>query len=33
MKAAALVSDIVEDYYMTYNGEIWESTSQYISIS
>ena len=33
MKAAALVSDIVEDYYMTYNGEMWESTSQYISIS
>lgn len=33
MKAAALVSDIVEDYFMSYHGGVWESTSQYISIS
>lgn len=33
MKAAALVSDIVEDYFMSYDGAVWESDSQYISIS
>ncbi len=33
MKAYALVCDLVEDYFLSYHGEVWESTSQYISIS
>lgn len=33
MKAYAMVCDIVEDYFLSYHGQVWESTSQYMSIS
>ena len=33
IKAYAMACDIIEDYYMSYHGDVWKSTSQYVSIS
>ena len=33
MKAYAMVCDLVEDYFLSYHGDVWDSKSQYISIS
>lgn len=32
-KAYSMVCDLVEDYFLSYHGDVWQSTSQYISIS
>ena len=33
MKAYAMVCDLVEDYFLSYHGDVWDSKSQYVSIS
>ena len=33
MKAYFMACDIIEDYYLSYHGDIWQSRSQYMSIS
>ncbi len=33
MKAYAMICDMVEDYFLSYHGDVWDSKSQYVSIS
>ncbi len=33
MKAYAMVCDLIEDYFLSYHGDVWDSKSQYVSIS
>ena len=33
MNAYAMVCDLIEDYFLSYHGDVWDSKSQYVSIS